>query len=95
MTDAELKRTATESVVKHWSRIICLLIDSFERSAADDGEAGKRFNKLPPETKSYVEYFVKVLMPVLITRIVYANLGTEKLRSIFESLLSEEQPLRR
>jgi hypothetical protein len=96
MTDAELKRSAVGSALKHWSSFICLFLNSFERftaSAANSSEVREAFEKLPAQAKGYIEHFIKVLLPVLTTQVVYGSLGTDKLRGVFDTLLQDDQPL--
>lgn len=96
LRDSDLKRTATADALRYWASFICGVLDSFEQleaATSTSSEARRRFEELPPASKAYLEYFIKVAVPALASRVIHESLGTDKLRTVFEGLLREGPPL--
>jgi hypothetical protein len=88
VADSALKREAVGFVIDGWARLIARLVLAYERTA-DNAEAKQKLDELKPDVREILDYFIKVVIPVILTGSLYESMATEKLRGIFEKLFSE------
>lgn len=87
VVDAQLKHDAASDVIKTWSKMIVWLNEGFERHVGHDGKSS--FENMPPRTQLFVDYFIKIFLPVVLSAAISESMSTEKLRSIFEGLFQQ------
>lgn len=93
LKDLSMKTEIVHQVLDYWAQYIGYVVTAFD-SAIDADNAdidNRRFDRLTVEQKQFVEHFIKITFPLMFSSAIHGSLGTEKLRSIFESIVDDEK----